>query len=145
MYRYLRTAKPFVLVMAPQCTGMAGWGHFNAVMNPEAHMRSVRVSHHLGRICANCAHMQLDGGRRFFNGQPKGSALYHLLEWRRLLLRGVLSCYMDMCMVGLRSQRKKLLLKKPSELWASHELLLRRFRIRLCNRRHVHDTIEGGE
>ena len=48
-------------------------------------------------------------------------------------------------MVGLRSIRSGRLLKKPSELWASHEHLLWRFRSRCCNGLHDHDTIEGGE
>ena len=55
LYDHIARYKPKVLVMAPQCTGMAGWGRFNAVMNPEAHRRSERISHHLGTICANCA------------------------------------------------------------------------------------------
>ena len=52
LYDYIRRFKPKVLVMAPQCTGMAGWGSLNAVINPQAHQRSVRISHHLGNICA---------------------------------------------------------------------------------------------
>ena len=61
LYDYIDRYKPRVLVMAPQCTGMAGWGRFNAVMNPEAHRRSERISHHLGTICAKCAMMQKVG------------------------------------------------------------------------------------
>ena len=51
---------------------------------------------------------------------------------------------MHMCMVGLRSIRSRLPLKKPSELWASDEHLLWRFRTRKCDGKHEHDTIEGG-
>ena len=58
LYDYIQRYKPKVLVMAPQCTGMAGWGRFNAVMNPDAHARSAAVSHHLGTTCANCAFMR---------------------------------------------------------------------------------------
>ena len=143
LYRYLDRYKPKVLVMAPQCTGMAGWGSLNAVINPEAHQRSVRISHHLGNICARCAKMQIDGGRHYFLEQPKGSDLFNLLSFRILLTHSTW-CLMHMCMVGLKSTRGKLL-KKPSELWASHESLLWRFRSRICDSQHEHDKIEGGE
>ena len=36
-------------------------------------------------------------------------------------------------------------MKKPSELWASHPLLLERFRRMICDGRHQHEQIEGGE
>ena len=131
--------------MAPQCTGMAGWGRFNAMMNPEAHQRSVAVSHHLGTICAKCAILQANEGRHYFLEQPKGSDLLKLPIFQYLAyITGATWCYMDMCMVGLRSSKGKLL-KKPTELWASDEHLLCRLRTRLCDGSHEHDTIEGGE
>ena len=146
LYDYIDRYKPRVLVMAPQCTGMAGWGRFNAVMNPEAHQRSQQISHHLGTICAKCAMMQKLGGRHYFLEQPKGSDLFKLPIFQQLAyITGATWCYMDMCMVGLRSIRSNKLLKKPSELWASHEHLLWRFRSKCCNGLHDHDTIEGGE
>ena len=145
LYAYVRRFKPKVLVMAPQCTGMAGWGRFNAVMNPEAHQRSARVSHYLGTICAQCAMMQKAEGRHYFLEQPKGSDLFKMPIYQQLAyVTQATWCYMDMCMVGLRSTRGWLL-RKPSELWASHEHLLWRFRARVCNGQHEHDTIEGGE
>ena len=94
---------------------------------------------------ARAVPIQLDGGRHFFNEQPKGSDLYKLPEWQLLLTRGVLQCNVDMCMGGLRSRRRSLPLKKPSELWASHWLWVARFENRLCDGRHSHDTIAGGE
>ena len=135
--------------MAPQCTGMAGWGRFNAVVNPDAHRASARVSYHLGTICANCAITQLQEGRHYFMEQPKGSDLYKLPIFQQLAyLVGANDyngwCYMDMCTVGLRSTRGRPL-KKATELWASSEHLLWRFRSRLCNGQHEHDQIEGGE
>ena len=145
LYVYLRKSKPFVLVMAPQCTGMAGWGRLNAVVNPVTHAKSVSVSHHLGRICAHCAWIQWQGNRHWFTEQPKGSDLYQLEEWQIIAREtNVTWCNVHMCMVGLRSTRN-IPLKKPSELWASDEQLLWRFRPKVCDGSHDHDTIEGGE
>ena len=136
--------------MAPQCIGMAGWGRRNLIAHPDSSVvqQSLRTSHHLGTICANCAFMQLSEGRHYFIEQPKGSDLYTLPIFQRLSYATGANdfekwCYMDMCMVGLRSSRG-LLLKKPSELWASSEHLLWRFRRRLCNGQHEHDTTQGG-
>ena len=144
LYEYIMVYKPFVLAMAPQCKGMAGWGRFNAKMNPVAHKRSVAVSLHLGRICAHCAYLQIKAGRHLFCEQPRGSDLYRMDEWRKLCdLYPVVWCIMHMCMVGLVSSRGKLLMK-PSELWASSEYLLYHFRRMYCDHSHEHDTIEGG-
>ena len=144
LYDDVRRYKPKVLVMAPQCTGMAGWGRFNAVMNPIAHEASASVSRHLGEICAMCALKQVEEHRHYFCEQPRGSDLYQLPTFILLSNTCAIWCYMDMCMVNLRSQKNKRLLKKPSELWASHELLLYRFRRFTCDGNHLHDTIEGG-
>ena len=86
LYEYIRHYKPKVLVMAPQCTGMAGWGRRNLLAHPDSAVvqQSFRTSHHLGTICANCAFMQLSEGRHYFIEQPKGSDLYKLPIFQRL-------------------------------------------------------------
>ena len=35
-------------------------------------------------------------------------------------------------------------MKKPSELWASHYLVLQRFQRMCCDHRHQHEQIKGG-
>ena len=98
LYDYIGRFKPKVLVMAPQCTGMAGWGRFNAVMNPEAHQRSAAISHHLGTICARCAILQYEGGRHYFLEQPKGFDLYKMPIYQYLAyVTRMIWCYMHMC------------------------------------------------
>ena len=146
LYDYIRRTHPFIVVMAPQCTGLAGWGSFNAMMNPEAHQQSLKISLHLGAICAKCAVLQLEAQprRHFFAEQPADSVLYQQPEWVYVAhIRGVTWTYMEMCMAGLVSTRGRLLMK-PSELWASHEILLVRFRRMRCDHRHQHEQIEGG-
>ena len=76
LYDYLDKARPFVCVMAPQCTGLAGWANYNQKMALEAHRRSAAVSLHLGRVCGNCALMQLERKLHFFTEQPADSDLY---------------------------------------------------------------------
>ena len=146
LYDYIRATKPFIVVMAPQCTGLAGWGNFNQMMNPEAHKRSVDISLHLGRICAHCAILQLEAQprRHFFAEQPADSAIYVQPEWVHIAhIPGVTWGYMNMCMAGLVS-REHIPLMKPSELWASHEILLVCFRKMVCDHKHQHEQIEGG-
>ena len=105
LYGYIRKYKPRVLVMAPQCTGMAGWGRYNALIQSETHMRNAEISQALGTICANCAIMQVLEGRHYFLEQPKGSDLLKLPIFQRLAHLCANWCYMVMCMVGLRSVR----------------------------------------
>ena len=88
--------------------------------------------------------MQVAEGRHYFLEQPRGSDLLDMPIFQRLALFCAIWCYMDMCMVGLRSVQTGKLLKKPSELWASSEHLLWRFRLRKCYGLREHDTIEGG-
>ena len=59
LYFYLHRKKPFVLVMAPQCTGIAGWGHLNKILDDQFRGRDVSISRHFCRICARCAKIQL--------------------------------------------------------------------------------------
>ena len=84
LYEYLYRMKPFVLVMAPQCTGMAGWGHLNKVLNKETHENNAAISRHLGRICARCAKIQLIANRHDFAEQLCGSELHQLPEWQEV-------------------------------------------------------------
>ena len=104
LYRYAQTVKPFVLVMAPQCTGMAGWRRCSAKVNPGAHNQPVEASLTLGYVCAVCAILQMEGGRHLFLEQPRGSDLLQTEPYQYLArMPGVIWCYMHMCMVGLVS------------------------------------------
>ena len=83
MWDYIVTCRPVVVVMAPPCKGMAGWGPFNKLVNNEAWKKSVAVSTPLGKLCGEVALHQLSVGLHFFNEHPVRSALYHLPPWKK--------------------------------------------------------------
>ena len=51
LYDYLHKMRPFVFVMAPQCTGMAGWGHLNKVLNKETHEKCGSIQTSRAHMC----------------------------------------------------------------------------------------------
>ncbi|CAK0822523.1 unnamed protein product, partial [Prorocentrum cordatum] len=120
LYQYLKEERPFVLVMAPQCTGTAGWCTVNEWIGSEVHRRNAEVSFRLGQICAKAAHIQLDGGRHYVNELPGGSRIYRTPEWMGLARKNLTWVQFNMCMLGLVNSKKEPL-SKPEEVWASHE------------------------
>ena len=143
MFKYLDVDEPLVVVMSPQCTGLAGWGRFNAMMNPETHHRTLRTSYALGDVCARVATQQLETGRCYLNEQPQGSDLYRRPGWRAIREVSV-QCVMHQCCTGLRGHIGKTL-RKATEWWASHELLVARFRPLRCDGRHLHGQVAGAD
>ena len=85
--------------------------------------------------------VQLNGGRHFINEQPKGSTHYHEDPWPKVLQRaGVVTQDFDQCRTGLRS-RDGVLVKKRTELVASHPLLVADFRNLYCDGSHDHQQL----
>eukprot|EP00975_Prorocentrum_lima_P033534 7036139-Prorocentrum_lima.AAC.1 len=50
-----------------------------------------------------------------------------------------------MCAAGLRDIKTKMYLKKPTDIWASAERLIRDIRTLQCNGRHQHIPVECGQ
>ena len=78
-WAYLRHCRPRVVVMAPPCTPFGPWAHFNSVMNPQAHQKSLRECRPLARLAGETALFQLSHEQPkhdFLNEQPDPSALY---------------------------------------------------------------------
>ena len=142
LYRYLRTIRPLVVVMSPQCTGTAGWRTVNESRGSATHDLNLRESIALGQICGKCAIIQLDGNRHFINELPVGSILYDLPEWQLVAKYNITWVRFHGCMVGLRTA-DGLRLKKPEEVWASHEILIYRLRPLQCDGSHVHGEASG--
>ena len=146
--RYIRTCKPFVVVMSTPCTGMGGWSSLNKVQHHDAWKRSFDVSQSLAVLGGEIALSQLSAGRHFFDEHPQSSAKYQLPIWKRLLSQSeTVTCTFHQCKVGLTDPNSRLPVRKATTLVASSGILLRRFLPKLCvgrNRCSQHTHIEGG-
>ena len=139
LYKYVRLMKPLVVIMSPPCRAFCKIRHLNQVLHPETTYRlSRQEGEHLANVCLKVASMQLESNRHFLIEQPHGSDLYQLPGWAAIG-RKVVKCVFDQCQVGLRSPKPPHLpIRKRTELWASHELLLKKLRSRQCAGHHKH-------
>lgn len=144
LWHYMRKCKPLVTIHSSPCTGLAGYSSINRIVNHNSWASSREVSVPLGHLSGEIATFQLKAGRHFFSEHPAGSEMYQLRPWHMLSNDPrVVWANVDMCAAGLRGQRTGHYIKKPSELWASHELLLSPLRHFVCNGCHKHEPIEG--
>ena len=97
----------------------------------------------LGQLGARVATTQMRAGRHFLAENPRGSDMWSLPEWRALA-EMVDWIYVDQCMCNLRGPRAGMLIKKPTEFWASHAALLDPLRGRLCDGAHQHGQVGKG-
>eukprot|EP00959_Pyramimonas_sp_CCMP1952_P027247 572702-Pyramimonas_sp.AAC.1 len=121
---------------------MEGWHHLNRVLNTRTWEASRARSSHLGVCGVEFAKHQIDVGNHSVNEQPLGSDVYQLEAWVTLRAdRRVVSAVFHQCQVGLVEGKSRLPVKKATELLASDERLVRRFRrllrqgLRACRRR----------
>ena len=141
--KYLRSCQPFIVLISTPCTSLKGFSALNRVINPEGWARSRKMSLALGRLGARVATTQMRAGRHFLAENPRGSDMWSLPEWRALA-EMVDWIYVDQCMCNLRGPRTGMLIKKPTEFWASHAALLDPLRGRLCDGAHQHGQVGKG-
>ena len=141
--KYLGFTRPLVVVMGPICAPFGPLGSRNRVLHHESWQRSYSIAAPLARFCGEIAWTQMSQGRHFIQEQPFPSKLYEEDPWPAIrndprCLRVVF----DQCQVGQRV--RGLPAKKPTELVASHVLLLKRFANRICQNDHEHIALVGG-
>ena len=131
MWQYALDAEPICIISSSPCTGLAGWASLNRVINPEAFQRSRSVSVPLGNLAGQLALHQLHDNRHFIcaRGCP--------------MPKNVVRAPCDMCAAGLKCRATGLLIKKPTELWASGPVIVREFRPLQCNQRNEHARLRG--
>lgn len=132
--------QPYVLIMGPPCAGMKGFTELNKILHPESSWKSRLRSERIGTIAGKAAFLQMNEGRLFFNGQPRGSDMYKLPIWQ-LLSPCVVLCYVQQCAAGLRGIRTGCPIRKDSEFWASDERILRLAGKFVCVCREQHAAI----
>ena len=85
LLKYLRKAKPLVVVLAPPCTAFGPWSNFNKTHAPETYAKSRKLGLPLARLAAQIAQIQLDAGLEFICENPWASELWRLPEWVKIL------------------------------------------------------------
>ena len=58
-WKYMRLARPRVVVMGPPCTPFGPLARYNAMMNPQSHQRSLRECRPLAKLAGEVALHQL--------------------------------------------------------------------------------------
>eukprot|EP00971_Amphidinium_carterae_P086759 1716849-Amphidinium_carterae.1 len=143
LWKHVQQRHPFVIIMAPPCTGQAGWANLNKVTAAEATMRSRETSNQLGDLCGQLAAHQVKKGLHYIIEQPYGSMLYQRPPWQRLLAEGQMVIF-DQCATGLRNSQGQPVRKK-TDVRASHEALVAGLRNRSCRCKVAHAVLEGKE
>ena len=139
-WNYMREFKPVMVINAPPCTGMAGWKSMNRAHNYDAWHRSRTVGIPLAKLAAEVAEYQLRHRKHFLVENPKDSDIFQLPEWQRLR-PSLATVTFDQCMTGLKGgsgDEPAIPIAKPTEIWASHEFLVKRLRNKQCDKRHAH-------
>ena len=119
-------------------------GSRNRVLHFDSWQRSYNVAAKLASFCGHIAAWQLSENRHFLIEQPFPSRLYEVQPWPSI--RSDPRCkrvVFDQCQVGQTLCGKPV--KKPTELVASHELLLHRFANHICKNQHEHFQLLGGQ
>ena len=97
----------------------------------------------LAQYCGLIAWYQLNANRHFLVEQPFPSNLYLIEPWPDIRKHPrCLRVVFDQCQVGQTSGGYPV--KKPTELLATDEILLRRFSGKICRNEHQHVQLVGG-
>ena len=137
---YIAQNKPLVVVMSPPCGPFGPISRLNRVINPQTWQNSRREGSHLAAVCAKVAEIQIAANRHYLIEQPKGSDLWKLPEWTSLAAKHPpFKVSFDQCMLGLRMPVHPFLpIRKPTEVWASHQYLIARLQDKQCSQNHEH-------
>ena len=102
-WKYMFQTQPYVVIMSPPCTGLAGFSGLNRIVNPDGWHASREVSLPLGDLAGHIAAYQLQVNRHFLCENPQGSELYILPSWMPVSNHSnLVVAIVDMCMAGLR-------------------------------------------
>ena len=142
-WAYRTQSKVLVAIMATICGPYGPMGQVNEHLYPKAWRRSLEIAMPLAMFCGQVALRQLEDGRDFFNEQPHPSKLYLVEPWPTVR-QHPRTCMevIDQCQTGARTRGWPH--RKPTELWASDELILSEFRglkcgalPEMCNGKHL--------
>eukprot|EP00971_Amphidinium_carterae_P097971 1938395-Amphidinium_carterae.3 len=143
LWDHVHCQHPFVIIMAPPCTGQAGWARLNQITAREATEKGRSISDQLGDLCGQLAQHQVRKGLHYIVEQPAGSRLYQRRPWQELLSQGQMVQF-DQCATGLTNSQGKPV-KKRTDVRASHEALVQQLRSKQCRCQEPHAVLEGKE
>ena len=144
LFEYIDKHKPICGILSPPCTGLAGFSDLNKIRNPVGWWKSAAVSVNLGYLAGMVVAKQLREGRHFICENPAGSLLFDLPPWQELARdHRIHRTVMHQCAAGLRDQESQLLIKKPTEFWASDYCLIEGLSRMQCRCTEPHAKLEG--
>eukprot|EP00971_Amphidinium_carterae_P129912 2573544-Amphidinium_carterae.1 len=143
MWKHVKRQRPFVIIMAPPCTGQAGWSRLNKVTASAATKRSQETSNRLGDICGQLAMHQAQHRLHYLVEQPMSSMLYQRVPWQELLAEGSMVLF-DQCATGLTDSEGRPV-RKRTDMRASHEYLVHELRDMQCQCVQQHGVLQGRE
>ena len=132
LLEYIDIHTPTVVVMGPPCTAFGSWAHYDKVHAPEAYEESLIISKALAAVAARIADKQLQAGRHFLLENPRGSQNFNEEGLSTLDDKfGIYAADFPQCAAGLVSPTGEPI-QKWTTFWASHPVLLKRFRNLEC-------------
>ena len=138
---YIDIHKPFLIIMGPPCTSFGSWSHLNRKKYRKTWEESRVIGDVLANFVAAVAMKQLPCGRHFLIENPRGSEIFLLPSFQRLLKTGrVCKMHVAQCALGLRVLGEPI--RKLITLWASSWILLKPFEGVKCNHRY-HRILQG--
>jgi hypothetical protein len=139
---WVRTAKPFFLMLAFPCNFFTSLLELNPPAFPEEHFKRGLT---LLRFALRLAEEQIAGGRHYILENPAGSKAWRLEEVQQWLKRvEALLVKFDQCQLGLRCCATGLLHMKPTRFATSSQTVISRFLNKRCKRNHLHAQVIGG-
>ena len=144
--KYTQKFQPHIFIISMPCTGMKGFSGINRQNAPIACKRSLDISTDLANIGAKVAMRQMDEGRHFLAEHPQGSEMWRLRLWQKVGAHPqVVDAKIDQCMAGRIGPKSGLQVKKPTQFWASDELLVKHLRPLVCDGSHKHANLDGSD
>lgn len=142
--QYFRKHKPLVAVLTPRCSAFGAHSNQNYRIRPQGWERTYQESAPHARFCGELALLQDQEERYFVLEQPQGSWIYLEHPWNIVCHLPSVDCItIHQCMLGQRGPNN-LLVKKPTDFIANHPKLLEPLRSCQCDRRHKHESLDGG-
>ena len=145
LWKYLKAARPLVVILATPCAGLSGFSALNASKGSATHFANEKIFLILGQLGAEIAAWQLQNNRHYLAENLRGSRLFNMPSWKRFENDPrTASADMEMCAAGMRDfDNPKLFIHKTTTLKASCGKLFAPLRKFKCDGGHQHQPIEG--
>ena len=141
LWEWVDKYQPDNIWVAPECGAWGGWSRQNQSKSLDL-LDSISNEQFMSNFVVNCAISRSRIIAIFHLDQPLGSRMVFLPEFQSIL-RQTLHAKFDMCALGLKLPKTSRFLKKRSQVFSTHEVLVHKLNECQCPRNHEHHLIEG--